>query len=89
VETERARYEANVEIIRRHDEIRHGRGGKRREVGMDDWSWEHPRPWIALVRRCRSVGDGTARALRRRTPESQRVDGARRPAISARAGARR
>ena len=46
-------------------------------------------PWIALVRRCRSVGDGIARALRRRTPESQRVDGARRPAISTRAGARR
>jgi hypothetical protein len=22
---------------------------------MDDWSWEHPRPWIALIRRCRSV----------------------------------
>jgi hypothetical protein len=29
--------EANVEIIRRHYEIRHGKGGKRREVGMDDW----------------------------------------------------
>jgi hypothetical protein len=32
VETERAISEANVEIIRRHYEIRHGKGGKRREV---------------------------------------------------------
>jgi len=47
--------EANVEIIRRYYETRHGEGGKRREVGLDDSSWERPRPWIALVRRCRSV----------------------------------
>lgn len=47
--------EANVEIIRRHCEIRHSQGGKRHEVGMDDWSYEHPRPWIALVRRCGSA----------------------------------
>jgi hypothetical protein len=38
METERAMSEANVEIIRRHYEIRHSQGGKRREVGMDDWS---------------------------------------------------
>lgn len=30
--------EANVEIIRRHYEIRHSQGSKRREVGMHDWS---------------------------------------------------
>jgi hypothetical protein len=40
--------EANVETIRRHYEIRHGEGGKRRKVGRDDWSREHPRQWIAL-----------------------------------------
>ena len=27
--------------------IRHGKGGKRREVGMDEWGWEQLRPWIA------------------------------------------
>jgi site-specific recombinase XerC len=27
--------------------VRHGKGGKRREVGMDDWGWEQLRPWIA------------------------------------------
>ena len=57
--------EANVEIIHRHCEIRHGNGGKRREVGMDDWGWEHPRPWIALVRRCRSVGCSASSTDRR------------------------
>ena len=25
--------------------VRHGKGGKRREVGMDDWGWEHVEPW--------------------------------------------
>src|SRR5689334_8397431 len=26
--------------------VRHGKGDKRREVGMDDWGWEHLQPWI-------------------------------------------
>ncbi len=26
--------------------VRRGKGGRRREVGMDDWGWEHLRPWI-------------------------------------------
>lgn len=26
--------------------IREGKGGKRREVGMDDWGWEQLRPWL-------------------------------------------
>jgi site-specific recombinase XerD len=26
--------------------VRHGKGGKQREVGMDDWGWEHLQPWI-------------------------------------------
>ena len=27
--------------------VRRGKGGRRREVGMDDWGWEHLTPWIA------------------------------------------
>jgi len=27
--------------------VRHGKGDKRREVGMDDWGWEHLSRWIA------------------------------------------
>jgi site-specific recombinase XerD len=26
--------------------IRNGKGGRRREVGMDDWGWEQLRPWL-------------------------------------------
>jgi site-specific recombinase XerD len=28
--------------------IRHGKGGKRREVGMDRWAWEQLSPWLQL-----------------------------------------
>jgi site-specific recombinase XerD len=27
--------------------VRQGKGGKRREVGMDEWGWEHLRPWLS------------------------------------------
>jgi site-specific recombinase XerD len=26
--------------------VRHGKGSKRRESGMDDWGWEQLRPWL-------------------------------------------
>jgi integrase len=26
--------------------VRRGKGGRRREVGMDDWGWERLRPWL-------------------------------------------
>jgi integrase-like protein len=26
--------------------VRNGKGGRRREVGMDDWGWEELRPWL-------------------------------------------
>jgi integrase len=28
--------------------VRRGKGGRRREVGMDEWGWEHLRPWLEL-----------------------------------------
>jgi site-specific recombinase XerD len=28
--------------------VRHGKGGRRREVGMDEWGWEQVRPWLAV-----------------------------------------
>ena len=27
--------------------VRHGKGGKRREVGIDDWAWEQLHPWLS------------------------------------------
>jgi site-specific recombinase XerC len=26
--------------------VRRGKGGRRREVGMDEWGWEHLRSWL-------------------------------------------
>ncbi len=26
--------------------VRHAKGGKRREAGMDEWGWEQLRPWL-------------------------------------------
>jgi Phage integrase family len=26
--------------------VRHGKGGRRRDVGMDPWGWDHLRPWL-------------------------------------------
>ena len=35
--------------------VRRGKGGRRREVGMDDWAWEQLEPWLAGARgSCRS-----------------------------------
>jgi site-specific recombinase XerD len=28
--------------------VRNGKGGRRREVGMDEWGWEELRPWLEL-----------------------------------------
>jgi site-specific recombinase XerD len=35
--------------------VRRGKGGRRREVGMDDWGWEHLRPWV-VARRALPIG---------------------------------
>ncbi len=28
--------------------VRRGKGGRRREVGMDDWAWEQLQPWLTV-----------------------------------------
>src|SRR6476469_8203500 len=35
--------------------VRSGKGGKRREVGMDDWAWEQLSPWVE-ARRSMPIG---------------------------------
>jgi site-specific recombinase XerD len=30
--------------------VRRGKGGRRREVGMDAWGWEHLQPWLDMRR---------------------------------------
>jgi integrase len=65
--------------------VRQGKGGRRREVGMDDWGWEQMRPWLT-ARSELPVGplfcghrrpDPRATVVRRRRPH--RVAPCRRP----------
>jgi site-specific recombinase XerD len=70
--------------------VRQGKGGKRHEVGMDDWGFEHLRPWLARrvempVGTLFCVIDGQTRG-RPWTPAAARNHLRR---IAARAGARR
>jgi integrase len=38
--------EADVDARRGSLLVRSGKGGRRREVGMDDWAWEQLEPWL-------------------------------------------
>jgi integrase len=38
--------ESDLEIIRGSVLVRSGKGGRRREVGMDEWAWDQLRPWL-------------------------------------------
>jgi integrase len=55
--------------------VRNGKGGRRREVGMDEWGWEQLRPWLG-ARAELPVGplfciiDGPTRGPRGRPPRS-------------------
>jgi integrase len=38
--------EADLDSRRGSLLVRRGKGGRRREVGMDDWAWEQLQPWL-------------------------------------------
>ena len=38
--------EGDLEVARGSLIVRQGKGGRRREVGMDDWAWGQLRPWL-------------------------------------------
>ena len=40
--------ESDLETARGAVVVRRGKGGHRREVGMDDWAWEQLRPWFEV-----------------------------------------
>ena len=40
--------ESDLDVKRGAILVRHGKGGKRREVGMDRWAWEQLGPWLQL-----------------------------------------
>jgi site-specific recombinase XerC len=35
--------------------VRRGKGGRRREVGMDRWAWDRLQPWLEIRADCRSA----------------------------------
>ncbi len=38
--------ERDLDLQRGSLVVRHGKGGRRREIGMDAWGWEQLRPWL-------------------------------------------
>jgi integrase len=40
--------ESDLDRVRGAIQVRHGKGGRRREVGMDRWAWEALDPWLKL-----------------------------------------
>ena len=40
--------EADLDSRRGSLLVRRGKGGRRREVGMDDWAWEQLEPWLQV-----------------------------------------
>ena len=38
--------ESDLEVSRGSVLVRRGKGGRRREVGMDEWAWDQLRPWL-------------------------------------------
>jgi integrase len=40
--------ETDLDVRRGAVLVRRGKGGKRREVGMDRWAWEQLEPWLAV-----------------------------------------
>lgn len=38
--------ESDLEVSRGSVLVRCGKGGRRREVGMDEWAWDQLRPWV-------------------------------------------
>ena len=53
--------------------VRRGKGGRRREVGMDDWAWEQLAPWLSAGRAA-----GRAAVLRRQRRHARAALGGRR-----------
>jgi site-specific recombinase XerD len=38
--------ESDLEVSRGSMLVRRGKGGRRREIGMDEWAWDQLRPWL-------------------------------------------
>ena len=54
--------EADLDPRRGSVLVRRGKGGRRREVGMDDWAWEQLQPWLTARLVARPLADTDFRA---------------------------
>ena len=50
--------EADLDPRRGSVLVRRGKGGRRREVGMDDWAWGQLQPWLDLTAEIRKLKAG-------------------------------
>ena len=48
--------ESDLDRVRGAIQVRHGKGGRRREVGMDRWAWEALDPWLHSSRAGLPIG---------------------------------
>jgi site-specific recombinase XerD len=67
-----------------HCSWRNGKGGRRRETGMDAWGWEQLRPWLAarvelLSARCSASSTARPAGAVVKRERARRVSPARRP----------
>ena len=58
--------------------VRRGKGGRRREIGMDVWGFEHVRPWRE-ARRAMPVGYAELRFAPTASPQPAPIQGPRGP----------
>ena len=73
--------EADLDARRGSLLVRRGKGGRRREVGMDDWAWEQLEPWLQVrvqlpVDRCSASSTDRRAGGRGRPPRRARSFGA-------------
>jgi site-specific recombinase XerC len=69
--------EADLDYRRGPLLVRRGKGGRRREVGMDTWGWDELQSWLELrvglpVARSTSKGSTTPRSSTTSTPAARR-----------------
>jgi integrase len=57
--------ESDLDRVRGAIQVRHGKGGRRREVGMDRWAWEHYSDVLVMPTwRWNSLQDAGSRVVR-------------------------
>jgi site-specific recombinase XerC len=80
--------EADLDRRRGSALVRRGKGGRRREVGMDDWGWQELEPWLAArvalpISPLFCIINGRTRQRSARRAPTRRRSSRRRPTLRA------